>query len=60
MARLVMKKVGRLQPFAGFDAAALLGGFSAAACGLGTIQLAVTRQIRALALNLGRDFFTTR
>ncbi|MEM8705964.1 MAG: LysR substrate-binding domain-containing protein [Actinomycetota bacterium] len=41
-----------------FDAAARLGGFSAAARELGMTQPAVTRQIRALEQSLGRDLFT--
>ncbi|MBQ88883.1 MAG: LysR family transcriptional regulator [Acidimicrobiaceae bacterium] len=58
MARLVTQKVGRLHRLAVFDAAARLGGFSAAARELGMTQPAVTRQIRALERSLGRDLFT--
>ena len=57
MARLVTQKVGRLHRLAVFDAAARLGGFSAAARELGMTQPAVTRQIRALERSLGRDLF---
>ena len=49
------QKVGRLHRLAVFDAAARLGGFSAAARELGMTQPAVTRQIRALERSLGRD-----
>lgn len=52
-----MRKVGRLHRLAVFDAAARLGGFSAAARELGMTQPAVTRQIRALERSLGRDLF---
>ncbi|MEM9200402.1 MAG: LysR substrate-binding domain-containing protein [Actinomycetota bacterium] len=57
MARPVTRKVGRLHRLAVFDAAARLGGFSAAARELGMTQPAVTRQIRALERSLGRDLF---
>lgn len=53
-----MRKVGRLHRLAVFDAAARLGGFSAAARELEMTQPAVTRQIRALERSLGRDLFT--
>lgn len=58
MVRPVIQSVGRLDRFAVFDAAARLGGFSAAARELGMTQPAVTRQIRALERSLGRDLFT--
>lgn len=53
-----LRRVGRLQRLAVFEAAARLGSFTAAAADLGTTQPAVTRQIRLLEQSLGADLFT--
>lgn len=57
MARASVRRIDRVQRLVVFDAAARLGGFSAAARDLGMTQPAVTRQIRALERALGVELF---
>lgn len=52
-----LRRVGRLQRLAVFEAAAQLGSFTAAAADLGMTQPAVTRQIRLLEESLGAELF---
>jgi DNA-binding transcriptional LysR family regulator len=58
MLRPNLARIDRLHRLAVFEAAARLGGFTAAAAELGTTQPAVTRQIRALERSLGTMLFT--
>jgi LysR family glycine cleavage system transcriptional activator len=55
--RSLVRQVDRLQRLAVFEAAARLGGFTAAAKELGMTQPAVTRQIRSLEQSLGAELF---
>ena len=55
--RALVRQVDRLQRLAVFEAAARLGGFTAAAKELGMTQPAVTRQIRSLERSLGVALF---
>lgn len=57
MVRQLVRRVDRLQRLAGFDAAARLGSFTAAAEELGISQPAITRQIRSLEDALGVALF---
>ena len=56
--RAHLHRVDRLQRLAVFEAAARLGGFTAAARELGATQPAVTRQIRSLERSLGVELFS--
>ena len=55
--RELIRRVGRLQRLAVFEAAARLGSFTAAARELGMTQPAVTRQLRALEASVNTALF---
>ena len=55
--RELIRRVGRLQRLAVFEAAARLGSFTAAARELGMTQPAVTRQIRSLEASVNAALF---
>ena len=57
MVRELIRRVGRLQRLAVFEAAARLGSFTAAARELGMTQPAVTRQLRALEESVNTALF---